>query len=396
MLYLSADEIRKFFNMRDAIESDREALILQRQGMAEVPVRTNFNVQGKGISSVMPAYIKKYPQVGIKIVSTFPHNFTKGKPSVTATTLLLDSEDGTVCAILDGTLMTQMRTGAVSGLATELLARKDAKIAALFGTGGQAQAQLEALLTVRPIKEVRVYDSFRENKENFITRMTPLAEKFGAKLRAAATPNEAIDDADVITTVTTSSEPVFDGRGVKEGAHINAVGVFTPEKHELDEYIVNRADKIFLDNREAVLEEAGDFLIPLRKGNFSLNKITGEIGDLLLGYAKGRESDREITLMKTVGFATLDVTIAHKTYEKAVASGAGVDVTTDYMHHPRHSQATPVAPTYGYTPPPQSGPDCLAAGTSNQRKPLSRLSVKKEFISVSIGDKNAENADKYF
>ena len=323
MLLLNADDIRKVFTMEDAIRSNEEAFVMQAKETTEVPVRINFEVKKNGITSFMPALIKDFPAAGIKIVSTYPDNAKKGMPAVTATTLLTDPETGVVNAIFDGTELTRMRTGAVSGLATKLLANNDAKTAALFGTGGQAMSQLEALLTVRKLSEVRVYDSNREWTASFIERASALAERFNTRLIAAVSSDEAVDCADIITTVTTSSDPVFDGRRIKKGTHINAVGVFMPHKRELDEYTVTNADRIFVDNMEAIMTEAGEFLIPISEGKFSKESINGELGDLILGRVEGRTDPRQITIMKTVGFATLDIVIAFNVYKKAVAAGVG-------------------------------------------------------------------------
>ena len=323
MLLLSADDIRKVFTMEDAIKSDEEAFVMQAKQTTEVPVRINFEVKKNGITSFMPALIKDFPAAGIKIVSTYPDNAKKGMPAVTATTLLTDPETGVVNAILDGTELTRMRTGAVSGLATKLLANKDAKNAALFGTGGQAMSQLEALLTVRKLSEVRIYDSNREWTASFIGRASALAERFNVRLVAAVSSDEAVDCADIITTVTTSTDPVFDGHRIKKGTHINAVGVFMPHKRELDEFTVTNADRIFVDNMEAIMTEAGEFLIPISEGKFSKESINGELGDLILGRVEGRTDPRQITIMKTVGFATLDIVIAFNVYKKAVAEGVG-------------------------------------------------------------------------
>lgn len=323
MLLLNADDIRKVFTMEDAIKSDEEAFVMQAKQTTEVPVRINFEVKKNGITSFMPALIKDFPAAGIKIVSTYPDNAKKGMPAVTATTLLTDPETGVVNAILDGTELTRMRTGAVSGLATKLLANKDAKTAALFGTGGQAMSQLEALLTVRKLSEVRIYDSNREWTASFIGRASALAERFNVRLVAAVSSDEAVDCADIITTVTTSTDPVFDGHRIKKGTHINAVGVFMPHKRELDEFTVTNADRIFVDNMEAIMTEAGEFLIPISEGKFSKESINGELGDLILGRVEGRTDPRQITIMKTVGFATLDIVIAFNVYKKAVAEGVG-------------------------------------------------------------------------
>ncbi len=326
MLYLTSDDIKKVCTMRDAIESDREAFLIQNEGGAELPTRTNFHVTANSITSFMPAFLKGPRQAGIKIVSTYPDNMKLNKPSISATVILTSPESGEVCAIMDGTELTRMRTGGVSGLASELLSNPDAKIAALFGTGGQSLSQMEAVLSVRKIEEYRIYDQSAERMNDFVERASALAERYGVKLIAAKSSEAAASDADIITTVTTSAVPVFDGNCVKDGVHINAVGVFLPEKRELDEVVLHRASRIFVDNKEAVLAEAGDFLIPHKAGRFSLSSIDGELGALANGDLKGRASASEITIMKTVGFATLDIVFASKIYEKAAAAGIGLEL----------------------------------------------------------------------
>lgn len=327
MLYLNSLDIKNLFTMSEAIESDKEAFILETNKNTQIPVRINFDVAGKGISSFMPGYLPTYPQVGIKIVSTYPSNSEKGIPAVGATILLLDPETGFVNAVLDGTELTRLRTGAVSGCATDALANKGAEKFALFGTGGQAYSQLEAILTVRKIKSVYIYDKLEDRIPAFIERAQEMADKFNVQLIQAKSPDEAIDEADIITTVTTSCEPVFNGNKIKQGVHINAVGVFLPFKRELDENVLNRADKIFIDNWDAIMSEAGDFLIPMKEGKFSTDRINGELGDTLIGRVEGRTEKGQITLMKTVGFATLDIVIANKVYNKAIAAGAGTNIS---------------------------------------------------------------------
>ncbi|MDR1472906.1 MAG: ornithine cyclodeaminase family protein [Synergistaceae bacterium] len=326
MLVISADDIRRVFTMRDAIESDREAFVLQTEGKAVLSVRTSFSVEGRGLSSFMPGCVSSFPRIGIKIVSTFPGNVGRNLPAVGATVLLLDPETGLVDCIIEGTELTRLRTGAVSGLATELLANDDAETGALFGTGGQAMSQLEAMLTVKKIREVRIYDAARERIAPFIERSSAMAERMGARLVRAPSPDAAVDGADVITTATTTLSPVFDGGRVKEGAHVNGVGTYEPHKRELDETIMRRAGRVFVDNMEAIMAEAGDILIPMKEGKFKREDIAGELGDLILGRAQGRTSKSQITVMKTVGFATLDIVIAHKIFCKAVEMGIGSDL----------------------------------------------------------------------
>ncbi len=326
MLILTAEDIRSVMTMEDAIRSDKEAFIAQSEGNVELPVRISFAVPGKGLSSFMPGFVGSLPLVGCKVVSTFPGNRDKDLPVVPATMVLLDPETGMVNAIMDGTELTRMRTGAVSGVATELLAREDARIGALFGTGGQAFSQLEAMLTVRPIAEVRVYDVDPGRVAHFIRTAAPLTERFGASLIAAASPDAAIDGADIITTVTTSAKPVFDGGRVQPGTHINGIGSYEPHKRELDETIILRANRLFVDNMDAVLSEAGDVLIPISEGKLNRSDIHGDLGDLLLGRVPGRTSRDQITVLKAVGFATLDIVIAGNIYRKAVAAGVGITI----------------------------------------------------------------------
>ncbi|MDR3164744.1 MAG: ornithine cyclodeaminase family protein [Synergistaceae bacterium] len=323
MLVINAHQVRKLLPMKEAIEINKKAFLLHSAGQTEVPVRLGFDIPGRGSVLFMPAYVKgDIGSVGVKIVSVFPGNLAKGMTSVPAQMLLIDCETGVVKALMDGSEITRVRTGAISGAATDILARRDASAGALFGTGGQASAQLEAMLCARPLKEVRIFDLLPERTTTFIESNRELAEKYGAKLIAAGSSDEAIDGADMITAVTTSKTPVFDGTKVKRGAHVNGVGSFQPTSRELDEHLLSRA-RVFVDNREAVLAEAGDFLIPAAAGAYDLNTIAGEIGDVLAGRLAGRESDDEITVLKTVGYAVLDVAAAHTIYENAAATGTG-------------------------------------------------------------------------
>ena len=323
MLILNAEEIRSVFSMKEAIEADKEAFLLHSRGETEVPVRISFSVRKDDKSQFMPAFVKgDINRVGIKIVPTFMENPLRGLPVVTAQVLLLDPETGEVCAMMNGTEVTKIRTGAISGAATDILARTDAEVGALFGTGAQARSQLEAMLTARKLREVRVFDKNPDWIRSFIDRVAPMAESFGAKLAEASSSDAAIDQADVITTVTTSKTPVFDGRRVRPGAHVNGVGSYTPNARELDLELLKRS-RVYVDNREAVLAEAGDFLIPIASGDYSSGRIAGELGEVLDGKVQGRTDPKDITVMKTVGYAVLDVVAAYRIFTKALALGKG-------------------------------------------------------------------------
>ena len=326
MLVLSREEIRSVFTMRDAIEADKEAFVLHSQGRTQVPLRAGVDAP-EGTCLFMPAFVGGIDRPGIKIVSVFPGNAARGKPVIPALVALLDGATGEVEALLDGTVLTQMRTAAIAGAATELLAQPEVSVGALFGTGGQAEAQLEALLTARPLTEVRVYDIDPERTGDFLRRTAPLAERHGARLVAAVSPEAALEGARVVTAVTTSSRPVFPGARVEPGTHVNGVGSYTPKMQELDETLLVRADRVFVDNREAVLAEAGDLLVPMAQGCFGEERIAGELGQLILGQVEGRTDPGQITVMKTVGFAALDVVTGHRILEKARVAGVGRSVS---------------------------------------------------------------------
>ncbi|MBU5590204.1 ornithine cyclodeaminase family protein [Clostridium sp. MSJ-4] len=327
MLILTREDIKKVFTMKDAIEADKEALRIYSAGKSVVPLRVNIDIpKEQGQSLFMPAYVEELDATGIKIVSVFPKNIEKGKPSVPAKMILLDGKTGEVTAIMDGTYLTQLRTGAVQGAATDILSRKDAKIAVLFGTGGQAATQLEAMICVRDLEEVRVFDINNERAKEFVEEMKKELSQYNTKIVAVEEAAEAIKDADIITAVTTSRRPVFDGSLVKKGAHVNGVGAYTPEMQELDETIVKNADKVYFDTEEGVLAEAGDFIIPMEKGIVSKEDFKGELGQVILGEISGREDDEEITLFKTVGVAVLDVVTAYNIYKKAIENNIGQHV----------------------------------------------------------------------
>jgi ornithine cyclodeaminase len=330
MLLLSKKDIQRIFTMKDAVEADKQAFRIYSEGGSIVPLRTNIGVPTyEGQTLFMPGYVQELDSMGVKVVSVFPRNIEKGKASVPATMVLIDGTSGEVCCILDGTYLTQLRTGAAAGAATDLLARRDAQIGALIGTGGQAVTQLEAMLTVRNLKEVRIFSRNMMHTRSFVEQMQEKFVNFGTLLCAVENSEEAVRDADIITAVTTSLLPVFNGQLIKTGAHINGVGSYMPTMQELDEVVVQKADKIYFDSQEAVLAEAGDFIIPLSKGTIAMDKFTGEIGKVISGQLPGREKPEEITLFKTVGMAVLDIVTAHHIYQRALKQEIGQNFKFD-------------------------------------------------------------------
>jgi ornithine cyclodeaminase len=322
ILVLKQDEMLKVFTMSEAIQAMKDAFELYSSGKTNIPLRVNIDVpQAEGQSLYMPGYAADASALGVKIVSVYPKNLEKGLTSVPATMVLLDAQTGIVNAIMDGTCLTRIRTGAASGAATDLLARKDSAVFALFGSGGQAETQLEAVLTVRPIKEVRVFSTFQ--LEDFVRRMQArFSARFNCEIKAVASSAEAVKNADIITTVTTTKTPVYDGKLLKKGVHVNGVGSYTPEMHENDEYFVTRA-KVYVDTRDGAFAEAADLIIPVRNKTFSFDKVVGELGELVAGKVPGRTSAEDNTFFKTVGSGVQDVVAAKRIYDRAVQQKIG-------------------------------------------------------------------------
>lgn len=326
MLLLSREDIKKVFTMKDAIEADKKAFQLVVEGKCDAPLRTNIQApKHEGCFLFMPAYVEEMDTASLKIINIFPHNIDNGIPSSPAQVLLIDGKTGIVIAVLDGTYVTQLRTGAASGAAFDVLARKDARIGALIGTGGQAATQLEAMLAARDIKEVRVFDLNYDRTKEFADRMQEELASYGAKIVAAKTSDEAVEGADLLITVTPSSKPVFDASKVKEGATISCVGAYQPHMQEMDPAILTRASKIYFDSEEAVLSESGDILIPLADGTITKEDFTGDLGQLIKGQIPGRESDEEIIVFETVGVAAQDLMAAKAIYDRAVEAGIGMN-----------------------------------------------------------------------
>lgn len=325
MLLLSREDIKKVFTIKDAIEADKKAFQYVVEGKCEIPLRTNIQApKYDGCFLFMPAYLEEMDTASLKIINIFPHNIDNGIPSSPAQVLLIDGKTGLVTAVLDGTYVTQLRTGAASGAAFDVLAKKDCRIGALIGTGGQAPTQLEAMLAARELEEVRVYDMNPERTKAFAEQMQEELKAYGTRIVAAASSDEAIDDADLIITVTPSSKPVFDGTKVKQGATISCVGAYQHHMQEMDPAILPRASKIYFDSRDAVLSESGDILIPLEQGIITEDDFTGDLGDVLLGKVVGRENDDEIIVFETVGVAAQDLVAAKEIYDKAVEAGVGI------------------------------------------------------------------------
>ena len=324
VLIANQREIVQLLPMAECIEVMAGALQALAAGQALLPLRTMMLLPGgppeaQNLMGLMPSYLGSIQAFGVKVIAAFPGNYGSQFDTHQGVVILFDAQNGMLRAILDGTSITAIRTAAVSGVATSLLARQDAGDLALIGAGTQARTHLEAMKTVRNLRRVRVYSLPLEGAYAFAERE---ARRNGIPVEVKLTASEAVEGADIICTTTTSHEPVLKGEWVSPGAHINAVGAFQPTTRELDTQAVVQA-RLYVDRRESTLHEAGEFLIPKSEGGIGDEHIIGELGEVLSGKAPGRGSPDEITLFKSLGIAIEDLAAAHHVLHKALESHTG-------------------------------------------------------------------------
>jgi len=296
-LFLNEEQVRKHLRMAELIPAMEKALIEFSAGKVTQPVRSVINVDPSGgFLGLMPAFTPD--GLGLKAVTFFPSNAEHGIPTHMATIFLVDPQTGTPLAIMDGRLITEMRTAAVSAAATKLLAAPDAKILAILGSGVQAHSHVEALRLVRQFEEVCVWSPRHEHAERF-------AKKVGATAMSA---EEAVRGADVIVTATNSKTPVLKGAWLKPGCHVNAIGACRPDWRELDDQAISNV--VFVDSREGALKESGDVIL-------SSAKIYAELGEALAGKVPPRAT--ETTIFKSLGMAVEDIAAATLVYQSVTA-----------------------------------------------------------------------------
>ncbi len=331
-LVLTESDVRALLPMEDAISLMADALRAYSTGGVAQPVRLAMAVDPHaGYLALMPAHLRggrstsganTADALGAKAVTFYPGNAAQHLPTHLAIVLLWDSRTGDLLAILDGRLITEIRTAATSAAATQALARPDARVLALLGAGVQARSHLEALRFVRSLRQVRVWSRTPASVQRLIAEMQPRA---GVPLVACATAADAARGADLIVTATSATTPVLQGAWIADGAHINAVGAPRPDWRELDTAAVRRA-RVFVDSRAGALTESGDLLAPIGEGAIGKDHIRGEIGEVLAGSVPGRTHAQEITLFKSLGMAVEDVATAHWVYARARERGVGQHV----------------------------------------------------------------------
>ena len=318
---LTEKDVRDVLSMDDLIASMETALDRYSAGGVRQPLRSVVEVTSRhAFFGVMPAFIDgSVPALGTKLVSVYHSNLAQGLPSHLATIVLFDPDTGALRALVDGRYITEARTAAASAAATKHLARDNARVLAVFGSGVQARSHIDALVRVRPIDEIRIWGRDAAHVDRLIEELVP---RVRARVIRAASAREAARDADIVALVTASPEPVLFRDWVRDGAHINAVGACRPNQREMDTALV-KAARVFVDSRVGALAEAGDIVIPIKERAIDESHIAAEIGEVCGGRVAGRRSTAEITIFKSLGMAVEDVAAAHLAFERASERGLG-------------------------------------------------------------------------
>jgi ornithine cyclodeaminase/alanine dehydrogenase-like protein (mu-crystallin family) len=325
MLALTARDVQELVPMSTAIDLMKRVFSDLSAGRTTSPLRTPIEVpDAGGVSLFMPAFVPTVDGLGIKIVSVFPNNHTRGKPTIHAIVAVINAETGEPAALLDGTFLTALRTGAGAGAATDLLARTDSRVVTCIGAGAQGLTQAWAVATVRSIDKVYVVDPNDKNRDSFAERLAAYDQALASKVEPATDTRSALAASDIVCAATTSSTPVYDHADLKPGTHVNAIGAFQPSMQEIPLETI-RSSYVVLDSVEAVFEETGDFIIPLERGEISRSDFTVELGHVVDGSAPGRTDERQITFFKSVGNAVQDVIVARHAVQEAKRLGRGVE-----------------------------------------------------------------------
>jgi len=319
---IKASEIKQNYSMQKAINAMEGAFASLSSGASFVPQRFVTTLPTKEMFMLFkPAFVEKDKRVSIKLLTQREGVSVPGIPTIQGIILVIDSVSGEILSLMDGEYVTALRTGAACGLATRFFALEDAQTMAIFGCGTQGRTQLEAVLCERKIKKVFVFDKFKEAADRFIQEMQ---EKFQIELIFAEDTN-VLSGVDIICTATNSMAPLFKKEDIKEGVHINAVGSFQPQMQELDPVVVKDA-KVFVDQLDSCLAESGDLIKPLDAGIIQKNHVMGEIGDFCLNKISGRESEKDITVFKSVGVAIQDYAVATDIYNNAQKKLFGTEI----------------------------------------------------------------------
>jgi len=319
-LLLTESDVHDLLPPADLISAMEHALSEFSSGQVTQPVRTALQVPpNRNFFGVMPAYMSSPAALGMKLVTVFHENTARGLPTHLATILLFDPETGALEAIMDGRYITEVRTAAVSAVATKRLARKEAAVLAVLGSGVQARSHVKLLTRVCALREIRAWSPARDHLRQFVSDAAAISS---VPVHAASSAEQAVRGADVIALVTSSTTPVIQDAWVSPGALVISVGACRPDTREMDPALVPRA-RVIVDSRAAALVEAGDIVQGIREGRWTESHIAGELGEVLLGRTPGRTAPDEIVIFKSLGLAVEDVAAAQLVLTRAKARGKG-------------------------------------------------------------------------
>ena len=323
---LSKSDVMQVLNMGDTIEILEKAFTDLSNDNTDMPQRTPIaSPDHGGLALFMPAYLKGLGALGVKVVTVYKDNPKKYQiPTILGAIILLDEKTGAPIAIMNGSYLTAMRTGGVAGLATRLLARDDAKVHVLFGTGDMAGSHALAVDRVRDISKLLLYSVDPLEKREKLREILGEILDCECEIELTDDPEAAVSEADIVTLITSAKDPIINGDWLKPRTHINGVGSHTPSTRELDAKTV-QISKVVCDLVDACKVEAGDFIIPVETGDWSWGSVHGSLGDVITGKVAGRESSEEITLFKSVGLAIQDISTAFHVYTKALELKVGTD-----------------------------------------------------------------------
>jgi alanine dehydrogenase len=311
---ISEADVQNCLTMDDVLQGVEDALREKGFNRVQMPPKTYiFFKKYHGDFRTMPSYLEGPDIAGVKVVNVHPNNpRTHHVPSVRATILLIDPKTGAIFAIMGGTTITAMRTGAISGLATQYLSQKEATSLALVGAGTQARTQLAAISKIRKLRSVRVYDTNDEATQGFIEETEG---HYPFTITTAPSVEECVTGADIITTITPVTAPIIKDAWISPGTHINAIGADAPGKEELDPAILKRATIVVDDLHQAA--HSGEINVPLTRGLITMKDIHGELSEIIIGKKRGRTAHDEITVFDSTGLSLLDVATAWIVYQRA-------------------------------------------------------------------------------
>ncbi|MBG9588441.1 ornithine cyclodeaminase family protein [Cytobacillus firmus] len=324
MLVINKETIKELYSMEECIQDIEKAFCYGHRNKTLTPVRMSVPHSAYEAETLyMPSYIEPENYTAVKVVSIFPHNSGRGKPVLQGVILLTDAQTGEHVALMDASYLTVLRTGASSGAATKYLARENSKVCSVLGCGAQAAGQIRAVMSVREIEHIILYNRTIDRAEVFKDEIHSLYPDWRGTISIQPDANAAAAQSDILICSTKSSTPLFDGSVLREGTHINAIGSYQAHMQEVDAQTLIRSNKVVVDTLEGAMHEAGDLLVPHKKGEWNTDLIYGEIGEIVCGEKAGRENLSEITFYKSVGVGFLDTMAASKVYRKALSEGKG-------------------------------------------------------------------------